>query len=120
MLKLLHMALAALTFASFFVRGILALRGARWRERRMWRIAPHVIDTLLLVTGLLLAFRIRQYPLVDAWLTAKIAALSVYIALGFVALGRDRSRRARLAAWLAALLVFGYIVAVALTRRPWP
>lgn len=120
MLKLLHMSLAALTLASFFTRGVFMLRDSPRRHTQAWRVAPHIVDTLLLVTGIVLALRIRQYPLAHDWLTAKIAALLIYIALGVVAL-RGRTRAMRLAAWLAALAVFAYIAAVALTRRaaPW-
>ena len=120
MLKLLHIGLAALTFASFITRGIFMLRDSSRRHTRFWRVAPHVIDTLLLTTGILLALRIRQYPLTHDWLTAKIAALAIYIALGVAAL-RGRTHTKRLYAWLAALAVFAYIVAVAAMRSalPW-
>lgn len=119
MLKLFHISLAALTLASFVTRGIFMLRDSSQRYTRIWRVAPHVIDTLLLLTGILLALQIHQYPLAHNWLTAKIAALAVYIALGVVAL-RGRTRAARLRAWLAALAVFAYIVAVAVTRSALP
>ncbi len=57
-----------------------------------------------------------QYPFVQAWLTAKVLALCVYVALGSVALGRDVPPRRRRVAFAAAILSVGYIVAVALTR----
>jgi uncharacterized membrane protein SirB2 len=40
--------------------------------------------------------------------------------LGTVALKRGKTRRTRVAAWFAAQVVFFYIVAVAVTRRPLP
>ena len=58
--------------------------------------------------------------MVHGWLTAKVVGLLFYIGLGTVALKRGRTRRARIAAWLAAQAVFFYIVAVALTRNPLP
>jgi len=84
------------------------------------RIAPHVNDTLLLASGFSLAILLGQYPLVNGWLTAKLFALIVYIVLGTVALKRGRTRRTRIAAWVAALVVFGYMVAVAVTHDPFP
>ena len=42
-----------------------------------------------------------------------------YIVLGTVALKRGRTRAMRIAAFVAALVVFGYIVAVAVTKSPW-
>jgi uncharacterized membrane protein SirB2 len=59
-----------------------------------------------------------------SWLRAKILGLLCCILLGIVAL-RPRLGRApptpdgiRLASWFTALLVFGYIVSVALTKNP--
>ncbi|HQC87224.1 MAG TPA: SirB2 family protein [Rhodoferax sp.] len=43
-------------------------------------------------------------------------ALLVYIVLGAVALKRGKTRAVRSLALVGAILVFGYIVAVALTR----
>jgi uncharacterized membrane protein SirB2 len=59
---------------------------------------------------------LKQYPLVEPWLTAKVAGLVLYIALGMVALRHGTTRRIRTGAWFAAQAVFLYIVAVALTR----
>jgi len=61
---------------------------------------------------------LRQYPFVQGWLTAKVVALAGYILLGMVALKPGRPKGARVAAWVAAQIVFLYIVAVALTRNP--
>jgi len=85
-------------------------------QARLTRVAPHVVDALLLATGVALAFRAAQYPFVHGWLTAKIVGIVVYIGLGMVALRRGRTRGTRLAAFAAAILTFGYIVGVALTR----
>lgn len=120
LIKLTHMSCAALSFGLFFLRGVWLLRAPR-RLRQAWvRVLPHVVDTALLLSALALAVRSRQYPGVEAWLTAKVAALLVYIALGSIAFRFGRSKSARMAAWLGALGVFLYIVAVARTRNAWP
>lgn len=120
LIKLVHMSCAALSFSLFFLRGVWMLRAPERLQQRWVRIAPHVIDTTLLGSAVTLAVLSRQYPGVENWLTAKVVALLVYIALGMVALRRGRTRGARTVAWLAALAVFGYIVAVARTRSAWP
>ena len=89
--------------------------------RQRWiKIVPHVVDTVLLASALGLAYTIGQYPLVDAWLTAKFFALLLYIGLGSVALKHGTSKGVRQAAWLGALAVFAYIVLVAITHNPLP
>jgi uncharacterized membrane protein SirB2 len=119
-IKQIHVACAALSYAGFVARGIGMGLEARWMARRWVRIAPHVVDTLLLASAIALAALTAQYPLDRPWLTAKVIALAAYIALGMVALRRGRTRRQRIAAWLAAQAVFLYIVAVAITRSPAP
>lgn len=96
------------------------MRDSPLLHRRWVRIAPHVIDTVLLASAIALALMLRQYPFVADWLTAKILALVVYIGLGLMALRFARARRTQLFAWLAAQAVFIYIVAVALTHNPLP
>ena len=89
--------------------------------RKTWvKIAPHCIDTVLLISAIVLALRIQQFPGTHAWLSAKLIAVLVYIGLGMIALRQGRSRVVRIGAWWGALAVFLYIVAVAITRNPFP
>ncbi len=119
-LKAVHVTCVVLTFALFFGRGLLMLADSPLLRSRLLRIAPHVIDTLLLASAIGMAVASRQYPFVEGWLTAKLIALFAYIGLGSIAISRGRTRRARAIAWLLALAVFGYIVSVALARDPLP
>lgn len=114
--KLIHIITATLSISGFVLRGIWKLTDSPLLRQRWVRIVPHVNDTLLLGLGLWLAFSIRQYPFVHAWLTAKIVAILAYIGLGMVALRFGKTRAVRVTAFAAALAVFAYIVAVALTR----
>jgi uncharacterized membrane protein SirB2 len=120
LLKSIHISCVASSYMLFFLRGIWSLNGSAIMSQRWVKIVPHVVDTLLIVSAVALAFSIRQYPFVDAWLTAKIFALLLYIGLGFVALRYGRSKTIRLSAWIMAQLVFIYIVMVAIGHNPWP
>lgn len=120
LIKATHITCAALSFSLFFVRGMWMLYSPQ-RLQRLWvRVLPHVIDTVLLASAIALAVLSRQSPLEQPWLAAKIAALLLYIGLGTLALKRGRTRAVRAGAWIAALCVFGYIVAAAYARSPWP
>ncbi len=116
--KLIHVSCVALSYSLFVLRGVWMLRDSAMLRRGWVRIAPHVVDTLLLASAILLCLQLRLYPGADPWLTAKVLALVVYIALGTVALRQGRSKRTRLGAWLAAQGVYFYMVAVALTHSP--
>ena len=114
------MARAGLSGALFLLRGGWMLAGSHMLARKGVRIAPHLIDTLLLASAIVLATWSGQYPGAQPWLTAKLAALVGYIVLGSVALKRGQTRQQRLAAFIEALALFAYIVAVAVTKRPIP
>jgi uncharacterized membrane protein SirB2 len=119
--KHIHMACAAVSASLFLLRGIWMLRASKRLQQRWVRIAPHVVDTLLLASAITLAVWSGQYPFAQGWLTAKLFALLGYVALGTIALKRGRSRAARGAAFIGALALFAYIVAAAVTKHalPW-
>lgn len=117
-LKLVHMTAVALSFAGFFVRGVGVLRGATWLRGKPARTLPHLVDTVLLASAIALAWMLRLNPLDTPWLAAKIVGLLAYIALGMVAIRPGRPAAVRGTAWVAALVVFAYIVSVALTKSP--
>lgn len=119
-LKTIHVSCVVLTISLFLLRGFWMLQDPARLQQRWVRILPHVIDATLLTSALLLAWTVGQYPGQHAWLTAKVSALLVYIGLGTVAIKRGKTKRTRVIAWLGAIMVFGYIVSVALTRQPLP
>jgi len=120
LLKTLHLTTIAITLALFLLRGIWMMADSPRLQVRWVRIVPHLNDTLLLASGIGLAVLLQQYPLVHGWITAKVLALILYIVLGTIALKRGKTRGRRIAAWVAALMVFGYMVAVAVTHDPFP
>jgi uncharacterized membrane protein SirB2 len=119
--RALHVGCAALSIAGFVTRGALMLADSPLLHHRFVRIAPHVVDTVLLASAIWLAWFLGQIPFAHAWITAKIAALLAYIVFGTIALKRGKTKEIRAAAFAAALASAGYIVWVALTRdaAPW-
>lgn len=117
-LKVIHLGAVAASFALFFLRGIWLLRSSAIMQQRWVKIAPHSVDTVLLLSAIGLAWQLGVTPFNSPWLVAKIVALLIYIGLGMLAFRFARTKAQRLTAWLAALLVFGYIVAAAITHDP--
>jgi uncharacterized membrane protein SirB2 len=114
--------ISTVVFTSFFflVRWFWALFSPKLLQQRWVRILPHVNDSVLLFSGLYMAYRLQQYPFVSSWLTAKFFALLLYIVLGGIALKRGRNRRQKFIAGIAALSALTYLISVALTRNPTP
>jgi len=117
-IKNVHVYSVLTSITLFALRGGLMLASSRWLETRFFKIAPHVVDTVLLTSALMLTSIIHQHPFVHAWLTVKVLALLVYIVLGSIAIRRGRTKTIRIAALLAALVVFGFIYTVARTHDP--
>jgi uncharacterized membrane protein SirB2 len=118
--KYIHISCVLLSYLFFFVRGVWMLREVPMPQHRWVKVAPHVVDTALLLSAITLATLLSISPLAAPWLMAKIIALLLYILLGTIAIKRGKTRKIRLAAWLAAQLVFIYIVCVALTHNAMP
>ena len=117
-LKYLHMGLAGISGSFFLMRGAWMLADSPLLQRRWVRTLPHVVDTALLASAVALAVWSAQYPLAQGWLTTKVLALLVYIVLGTIALNRGPTRDIRRAAYLSAVIVFVYIAAVAVSKKP--
>ena len=117
-LKHFHITCVVLSGLGFALRGWWSISTSPLLRAPLTRRLPHIIDSCLLASALVLAWMSGQYPFVQGWLTAKVMGLVAYIGLGIVALKPDRPRGLRLAAVLAALVVFSYIVSVALSKNP--
>ena len=117
LLRDIHISCVVLSGTGFFVRGVLMLCASPVLAQRWLRVVPHVVDSVLLGSAVMLAVQSGQYPLAQDWLSAKLVALLAYIGCGTMALKRARTRRARLMYFVAALLIFAYIVSVAMTRN---
>lgn len=120
LLRLLHIGTVYVTLALFLLRGVWMLLDSPRLKQRWVRIVPHVNDTLLLAAGIAMLVVAELNPLDHPWLVAKIVGLIAYIGLGTVALKRGRSKAIRVKALVAALGVFAYIVAVAVTKQVAP
>ena len=117
-IRLLHVGCVALSGALFTVRGLMRIADMPVANHQALRCMSWVIDSTLLGAAILLTAIVREYPFVDTWLTTKVLLLLVYIGLGTVALRRARTRAGRTAAFVSALLTFGYIVGVAVAHDP--
>ncbi|MEE4381818.1 MAG: SirB2 family protein [Pseudomonadales bacterium] len=116
----LHVGCVVLSIAGFLLRGAWMLIDSPLRTTRPARVLPHVVDSFLLVGALGLAATLGAWPFAQPWLTAKVLALLAYIGLGMVAFRFGRTKRVRASAFVVAVAVLAYLVAVALTKDPLP
>ena len=114
----IHVACAIATLLFFILRGLWMINGSSLLQARFTRIAPHIVDSVLLLAALTLTLQINQYPGVNDWLTVKLVAMVVYILLGTIALKRGKTRKQRILAFFLALATFAFIVSVARMHHP--
>ncbi|MDH3747251.1 MAG: SirB2 family protein [Gammaproteobacteria bacterium] len=117
-LKLVHVACAVLTIAGFALRGYWMMMSSTLLAHRITRIAPHIIDSVFLLSGVAMLVLLSLNPLSQSWLVAKFVGLIAYILLGMIALRRGRTQSIRFIAFIGALLAFTFVVGVAITRSP--
>ena len=87
-------------------------------NRRVVRIIPHIIDTILFIAAIALVMTLQLNVFAQPWLLAKVTGLLIYIVLGTIAIKRGPSRQIRIIAFVSALAVFAYIFGVAMTKSP--
>jgi uncharacterized membrane protein SirB2 len=117
-LRQLHIACAILSVSLFVLRGALMLADSSRQRNLVLRYLPHVVDTVLLTSALMLTTIVRQYPFSNGWLTTKLVLLVVYVVLGSIALKRGRTRVVRITALVAALATVGFLLTVARAHHP--
>ena len=115
-LKHLHTTAAALSLLFFIIRAYWSVIESAVLQKKAIRIAPHVIDTILLACGLAMAYTLGFN---QGWIWAKLVALVLYIGVGTIAIKRGKTPATRGIAALGAVVIFFYIVGVALTRNAW-
>jgi uncharacterized membrane protein SirB2 len=117
-LKMIHVTSVAISYLLFSLRSVWMMQGSAALQQRWVKITPHVVDTVLLTSAIALAIMIHQNPIHNSWLSAKVVGLLLYIGFGMIALRFGKTRKARISAWIAAQIVFFYIVLVAVTKNP--
>ena len=115
--KHLHLLMVVLSVSLLFIRFGMMLKSSALLNNKLIRIAPHVVDTLLILSAVALMLIINQYPFTNSWLTEKFIALLAYIALAVMAL-KGRTLAIRWLCFLGALGWLGLMVRVALSKQP--
>lgn len=115
-LKLLHITFATISISGFITRGILTLRQSSLLQQRWLKILPHINDSLLLLSAIALAILADYNPLHHSWLTAKIVLLVFYIGFGLITLRLAKNQGTRIVFFILAILTFGWIVAIAISK----
>ena len=116
-LKAAHITLVMASVGLFLARAVPAIAFDRYPSGWL-RAAPHVLDTLLLASGIWLAVMVGWNPLVHSWFGVKLVLLVVYIALAALALRPRYPRGVRMALLVGALVTVAGMAFTAVTKAP--
>lgn len=117
-MKNLHIMLAYLTLVGFVVRGLWSINGSDQLNQKWVKVAPHLVDTLLLALGVTMAIQL-SLSMSSEWLVAKLLGLLAYIGFGVLTM-RATTKPVKILGFGAALLSVSYILSVAFSRDAWP
>lgn len=117
LIKHLHVTAAALSILFFIIRSYWSVTENGLLQKKAVKIAPHIIDTVLLVCAILLSMMLGPAAS-QPWVLTKIVLLVVYIGVGTIAIKRGRTPRSRAIAAVIAVAIFFYIVGVAIKHHP--
>lgn len=119
-LRIIHVASVATSVMLFVVRFLLLNIRPHAPLAKPLKVFPHIVDTVLLVSAISLVVKLGVNPFATDWLLAKIIALIAYIAIGVVCFRATPASPTQRFAFVGALIVFAYIVAVAVSKQPIP
>lgn len=108
-MKHFHMLLAVLSVALFTLRFAWLLKESAMLDKKWVKIAPHIVDTLLLAIGVAMAIKLAINPAEQLWLAEKLMAIFAYIFTGFYTLKLARNRMMQIFGYLGAM---GWVVLI--------
>lgn len=117
-LKHIHLTSIALSVLLLTIRYVLMMMDSPLLQKKFLKVVPHVIDTILLTSGIGLVMLTGFMPFTAnfPWMTQKITCVLVYIALGFVALKLGRTKLIRSIAFFGALGWLYWAAHLAMTK----
>ncbi len=114
--KHIHMTFAGLSLLGFVIRGYWMISGSKLLHAKPVKIVPHIVDTVLLASAVVLVIKTGMYPLKVDFVTLKLLLLIAYIILGTYALKRGKSKAVKVVAFIAALATFFTIYWAAIAK----
>lgn len=115
MFKLLHIVFVFSSLASFVGRVTLSQLNAELLQTKAFKITPHIIDTLLLLSGVILIFQGDWLNREWGWIASKFLLLLAYIVFGIMTMRGSGNKR-----WLSfatAISCFAAIFAIAISKQ---
>jgi len=117
-LKTLHISTVVLSISLLLLRTILLLRSAELLKNRFLKIIPHINDTLLLTSALILLFTSDHISSGNTgWIYAKVTVMIFYILTGIYLFRYAKNKMQIFWSLALALILYSYIIQTAITKN---
>jgi uncharacterized membrane protein SirB2 len=116
-MKHLHMTIALISIALFTLRFFWTLAGSPQLDKKWVKITPHIVDTLLLVLGIVMMMKLALNPFEQLWLGEKLIAVVAYIFTGYYTLKLARNRTMQVLGYLGAMGWFLLVARLAMSKE---
>ena len=111
----IHLLFVLTSLASFSGRMALSALKPEWLQNKIIKIAPHIIDTVLLISGITLVIQGNWLEGEYGWILSKFVLLLGYIAFGVMAMRFSGIKR--WIAFVAAIACYVFIFIIAITKH---
>jgi uncharacterized membrane protein SirB2 len=118
--KHLHLTAIAFSVLLFVARYIMMMANSSLLNKKFFKITPHIIDTILIGTGITLIFITGFIPFMagSGWLNEKLTCVFAYIALGYFTLHHGKNKVFKTFAFFGALGWVFLAAQLAVTKTP--
>lgn len=117
MAKHLHLTLIAVSVLFFITRYIWVMTDSAMMQKKWVKIVPHIVDTLLLISAMVLCVLLSQYPFATGWLTEKFIGLLLYIFFGLLALKIGKDKKIKTIGFVLAIGTIAFMGKLAVTKQ---
>lgn len=115
--KHLHLTAIALSFALFAIRFVLVMKSSPMLQKKWLKITPHIVDTLLIISIVMLCVELSVYPFANEWATSKLIGLVLYILSVAFALKWARNNVMRIVGFAGAIAWLTITASIAVSKN---
>lgn len=116
-IKFIHVFAACFTILGFVLRAVWSLAKSPLLTHKTTKILPHLIDTLLFISGFFLMIQSRYYPTDHPWMAMKFLSVILYIISGFYVLRWARTNFQKTIGLCLGLILLTYIILLAVFKH---
>lgn len=111
-IKIIHISLIITTITNFIIRGLTLIQEKKITNKNILNKLTHFVDSLILITGIILIIITNQYPQNSKWITVKIITILTYIIFGSICM-KSKTQKYKKIFFFISIFNFCIIIIIA-------